>query len=155
MDSRPTYHRGRFSVITKKSKITFPHIFIPELIRSTFFTKQNNHFYNSLLYDLNIEATFLWLLWLLIKYNYLFLIIKTGFTVTLVSHCILCSAHQIWKPNRFLITFSWGKMSLGEWNNTKSLTSAIPHDRVELSHVFSFVLSDCLFGWPMFCRLKI
>ena len=106
MDSRPTYHRGRFSVITKKSKITFPHIFIPELIRSTFFTKQNNHFYNSLLYYLNIEATFLWLLWLLIKYNYLFLIIKTGFTVTLVSHCILCSAHQIWKPNRFLITFS-------------------------------------------------
>ena len=59
MDSRPTYHRGRFSVITKKSKITFPHIFIPELILSTFFTKQNNHFYNSLLYYLNIEATFL------------------------------------------------------------------------------------------------
>ena len=97
------YHRGRFSVITKKSKITFPHIFIPELIRSTFFTKQNNHFYNSLLYYLNIEATFLWLLWLLIKYNYLFIIIKTGFMVTLVSHCILCSAHQIENQTVFLL----------------------------------------------------
>lgn len=92
MDSRPTYHRGRFSVITKKSKITFPHIFIAELIRSTFFTKQNNHFYNSLLYYLNTEATFLRLLWLLIEYNYLFIIIKTGFMVTW-CHTAYCVQH--------------------------------------------------------------
>ena len=60
-----------------------------------------------ILYYLNIEATFLWLLLLLIRYNYLFIIIKTALVVTLVSRCILC-----WAPTpdlksiRFLILFS-------------------------------------------------